>query len=235
MKTSDEVKWIKAPGGHDDGRAMKVQALSGAVFAVFLLVHLLNQALAVLGERRYDEVQRALRAGYQAPVLEVVLVLAPLLLHVFASVKRMWLRRGAEARPVTWRLTAHRWSGRFLLLVFIGHVAATRGASALFDVFPGFAGLAFTFRWVPAYFWPYYLLLALTGWYHVLHGLSVAMPLLGVRAFLVLQRKPVFLGLLGAGGLALVGGVLALGGVFFDVGDPAGSAYAKLVLRLTAR
>ena len=164
MKTS-ELKWMKA------------QALSGAVFGVFLFVHLCNQMVASLGPSSYDGLQGTLRKGYQAPVLEVVLVLAPLLVHVVTAIARMLSRRGSARTPVSWRVRLLRWSGYFLLLVFIGHVTATRGASFFFDTFPGFAGLAFTFKWVPAYFWPYYLLLALTGWYHLMHGLSVALPL----------------------------------------------------------
>lgn len=216
-------------------KTLKVQALSGAVFAVFLFVHLCNQVLATLGAQSFDAVQRTLRRGYQAPLLEVVLVLSPLLIHVGASVSRWWGRRREAPTPVSWRLRAHRWSGRFLLLVFLGHVVATRGASFLFGVFPGFEGIAFTFRWVPAYFWPYYLLLALCGWYHLVHGVSVALPVLGVRALLVLQRPRVFAGVVSVGAAALVLGVLAAGGVLFDVGDPATSEYARLVLRLTSR
>ena len=218
MKNTDDLKWLE------------VQAASGAVFAAFLFVHLLNQMLAVLGPGAYDGAQGALRRAYQAPVLEVVLVLAPLLVHVGTAVTRMWKRRKAAPVPVSWRARLHRWSGRFLLVFFLGHIAATRGASVFFDVFPRFEGVAFTFRWVPAYFWPYYLLLALSGWYHLVHGLSVALPLLGAR---VRVSERAFFVLVGGGALALVAGVLALGGVLFDVGDPASSEYARLVLRLS--
>ena len=219
MTTANDPKWMKA------------QALSGTLFAVFLFMHLLNQMAAVLGARRYDELQGALRHGYQAPVLELVLVLGPLVAHVFIAVVRFWAQRGAEPTVVSWRVRLHRWSGRFLLVVFVGHVLATRGASFFYGVFPGFAGVAFTFRWVPSYFWPYYLLLALTGWYHLVHGLSTALPVLGVRAASVLHRAAVFNALVGLGGVALIFGVLSLGGVFFDV-DPATSEYARLVQRL---
>lgn len=85
---------------------------------------------------------------------------------------------------------------------------------------------------MPAYFWPYYLLLALTGWYHLVHGLSVALPVLGVRAASLLHRPAVFNALVGLGGAALMLGVLSLGGAFFDVGDPSTSDYARLVQRL---
>jgi succinate dehydrogenase/fumarate reductase cytochrome b subunit len=221
MKTFDDAKW------------MKVQALSGATFAAFLFVHLLNQMFAVFGAQSYDGFQGAARRAYQTPVLEVVLVLAPLLLHVVSALARLWGRRGSVKPPSSWRVKLHRASGYFLLLFFLGHVTATRGGSFFFDTFPGFAGVAFTFKWVPAYFWPYYLLLALSGWYHLVHGLSVALPVLGVKSLNVLHRKPVFLSVVGAGAVGLVVGVLSLGGVFFDVGEPMNSDYARLVLRLT--
>ena len=148
----------------------------------------------------------AQRRGVRRFLLEVLLVLGPLLLHVGTAVARMWKRRKAAPVEVSWRARLHRWSGRFLLVFFVGHVVATRGPSLVSGVFPGFEGVAFTFRWVPAYFGPYYLLLALTGWYHLVHGLSVALPLFGVR---VLQPRAVFLSLVSVGSIALVVGVLS--------------------------
>lgn len=224
MKTFDDLKW------------MKWQALSGAMFAAFLFVHLVNQMLAVLGAQTYDGFQVSARKGYQAPVLEIVLVLAPLLVHAVCGVVRVWKRRERPTQTaVSLRVRLHRYSGYFLLLFFVGHVVATRGASFFYGAWPGFSGVAFTFTWVPAYFWPYYTLLALSGWYHLVHGLSVALPVLGVRSIGVLHRPRVFGGVVGAGALALVIGVLSLGGVFFDVGDVRSSDYVKLVLRLTSQ
>jgi succinate dehydrogenase/fumarate reductase cytochrome b subunit len=223
MKTFDDAKW------------MKWQALSGAMFALFLFVHLINQMLAALGQQTYDGYQVTMRKGYQAPVLEIVLVLAPLLAHAVCGVVRVWKRRSREAQtPVSWRVRLHRYSGYFLLLFFIGHVGATRGASYFYGAWPGFSGVAFTFTWVPAYFWPYYTLLALSGWYHLVHGLSVALPVLGVKSVGALHRPAVFNTFVAAGSLALIIGVLSLGGVFFDVGDVRSSEYVKLVLRLTS-
>lgn len=48
----------------------------------------------------------------------------------------------------------------------------------------------------------------------------------------VLQRRRVFVSVVGIGALALGFGVLSLGGLLVDVGDPASSTYARLVLRL---
>lgn len=215
-----ELKWLR------------VQATSGAVFSVFLFVHLLNQALAMAGASAYDGLQGAARRAYQAPLLELVLVAVPLFVHVVSAVLQL-IRRPKATTPVSWRVRMHRYSGRFLLLVIVGHVVATRGASLLYGTFPGFHGVAFTFQWVPAYFWPYYTVLALCGWYHLVHGLSTAGAVLRWPGVSVLQRPGVFKGVVGVGAAALVLGVLSLGGVLVDVGDPASAEYARLVLRLT--
>jgi len=215
-----------------DLKWLRVQAVSGAVFSLFLFMHLANQALAVLGAPGYDETQQAMRRVYQAPVLELVLVAVPLVVHVASAVVQL-MRRPKGTTPLSWRVRLHRSSGRFLLLVIIGHVVATRGASLLYATFPGFHGIAFTFQWVPAYFWLYYTALALCGWYHLVHGLSTAGAVLRWPGVAVLQRPLVFRGAVVVGAVALVVGVLALGGVLVDVGDPASSEYARLVLRLT--
>lgn len=217
----------------NDSRWLKAQVTSGAVFTLFLFVHLLNQMLAVLGAGTYDGAQQAMRRGYQAPGLELAFVFVPLLVHLTTAIVRMVKRPKQEPGSLSWRVRLHRYSGRFLLLVIVGHVVATRGASLLYGVFPGFHGLAFTFQWVPAYFWPYYLLLAVGGWYHLVHGLSMAGAVLKAPGATVLQRPLVFRVVVATGAVALVAGVLALGGVLTDVGDPASSEYARLVLRLT--
>lgn len=217
----------------NDSRWLRAQVLSGAVFAAFLFIHLVNQMLAVLGATPYDGAQQAMRRAYQAPVLELALVFVPLAVHLITAIARMVKRPKQDVATLSWRVRLHRYSGRFLLLVIVGHVVATRGASLLYGVFPGFHGLAFTFQWVPAYFWPYYLLLAVCGWYHLVHGLSMAGAMFKLPGVALLQRPPVFRAVVGAGAIALVAGVLALGGVLADVGNPTASEYARLVLRLT--
>jgi succinate dehydrogenase/fumarate reductase cytochrome b subunit len=214
-----------------DLKWLRVQAVSGAVFSLFLFVHLLNQALAMAGASAYDDAQGSARRVYQAPVLELVLVGAPLLVHVVSALVQLSRRPKASA-PVSWRVRVHRYSGRFLLLVIVGHVVATRGASLGYGTFPGFHGVAFTFQWAPTFFWPYYTALALCGWYHLVHGLSTAGAVLQWPGVSVLQRRRVFVSVVGIGALALGFGVLSLGGLLVDVGDPASSTYARLVLRL---
>jgi hypothetical protein len=85
-----------------------------------------------------------------------------------------------------------------------------------------------------AYFWPYYLLLGVAGWYHLVHGLSTAAAVFRLPGATALARPAVFRGLVGAGALALLLGVLGFGGVLADVGDPGSSSYARTVLRLAS-
>ncbi|MDX2015624.1 MAG: hypothetical protein SFW67_35855 [Myxococcaceae bacterium] len=208
-------------------RLLQVQAVSGAAFAVFLAVHLVNQALAVLGPAGYDAAQRTTRSVYQAPLVELLLVALPLAVHVAAAAARLlFFRLPTTAGP--WRVRGFRVAGRFLLLVIAGHVVATRGASLSGAVpeGPRFEGLAFTFQWQPALFWPYYLLLAGFGLWHLAHGLSVGARLVG-RPWL--EGRSFWL-VLGVGAALLVAGVVAVGSGVFDVGDPMSSPYARWVL-----
>jgi len=67
----------------------RVQAASGLVFFLFASLHLLNTALGALGPDACNGFQRSLRRVYQHPALELGLVLAPLVVHVAASVACM--------------------------------------------------------------------------------------------------------------------------------------------------
>ena len=78
---------------------------------------------------------------------------APLLLHIVTSVRRVVRRRRLgqpQSRAVRTRL--QRYSAVVLLVFIVGHVVATRGASLVYEVWPGFDAIAFTMLWVPAYF-----------------------------------------------------------------------------------
>lgn len=217
-------------------RLLQVQAASGLLFAVFLLLHLLNQMLATFGPGAYDGTQRALRRGYQAPPVEIALVLAPLLTHAAAGILRLWRRRSEGKRaPANIYARLHRISGIVLLIFFGGHVAATRGASLLYGVFPEFLGVAFTLKWVPAYFFPYYTVFALAGLYHLIYGLSVALPVLGLRGGSGLRKPALLVPAASVLGLFLVLGLLSQGGILRSVGHPEETPYARLVMRLAGK
>jgi succinate dehydrogenase/fumarate reductase cytochrome b subunit len=187
------------------------QSLSGVAFAAFLLLHLANQLSAILGPSAYDRVQNQLRSGYQIPVVELGLILLPLVIHMGLGVATMLRRRTEEPLALTLPARLHRWSGRFLLLIVAGHVAATRMPAVLDGVVPDFAGVAFTFRWLPLWYWPYYSLFALAGWYHLLYGLAITLPRMGLRraAWFLPPRRLGVVFVIGA--VALLAAVISFG------------------------
>ena len=158
-----------------------------------------------------------MRAVYQVPPIEVARVGAPLLLHIVTSVWRVVRRRRLgqpQSRAVRTRL--QRYSAVVLLVFIVGHVVATRGASLVYEVWPGFDAIAFTMLWVPAYFIPYYALFAVAALYHLIHGLTVALPRLGVRRMGRLRDGRVVMGLAVVGGVLLLLGVAGFAGAFDD-------------------
>ncbi len=214
----------------------KLQAITGLIFATFVAVHLLNTWLAGLGPAAYDGVQAALRQGYQFVFVEV-LILSALLVHVVAGVMRIVKE---PKRTLTVRARVHRYAGFFLMLVILGHILAVRGPSVFFDVYPGFAGLAFSIEFLPGFFYPYYLLLGMAGFYHALNGSGIALQRLRGRSggrigelgwrFVLPQRRLAIASSVAA--LVMVVSLLGFGGVWFDVGDVASSDFARLAKEL---
>lgn len=213
---------------------IKIQAASGALFAIFLLAHLVNQMFAAAGPAAYDQLQGQLRAVYQAPLLEITCVAAPLLVHVVVSVWRM-VRRRRRGQPAARapRLRWQRYTAIVLLVFTFGHTFATRGASLLYGVFPGFDGIAYTLEWFFAYFFPYYLLFSIAGLYHLLAGLSLALPRIGLGGPPELRSRRVVAATWLAGALALTLGLAGFSGAWHDVRERAiSSPYARLLVDL---
>ncbi len=215
-------------------RLVRVQAASGAAFALFLVVHLGNTMVAMAGPAAYDAVQAPLRAVYQVPPVEVALVVVPLVVHIVASVWRVLRRRRlGQAGPRPLRSRLQRYSAGVLLLFIAGHVLATRGASLIFGVWPGFDAIAFTMVWNPAYFIPYYTLFAVAALYHLINGLAVGLPRLGVRRFAWLRTGRAVAGLVAVGAALLVLGVAGFAGAFAEVrGRAIDSSYARMLAEL---
>ncbi len=207
---------------------VKVQAVSSLLFVTFLLPHLVNVGIAVLGPESFNAFQQTLRTVYQSPWVEWA-ILGSLLVHAVAGVVRL-KQRGLSRSGHRQRL--HVVAGLVLLVFFIGHVVATRGASLMYDVYPQFEGIAFTFRWVPAWFWPYYLVFGLSGALHASLGLRVSLGVLAPTWGRWFTEWKIDLALSVVLCVLTVAGVTALGGLWFDVGQPEHSAYAQLLRRL---
>ncbi|MEY2936186.1 MAG: hypothetical protein RL033_6935 [Pseudomonadota bacterium] len=216
-----------------DLRLVRVQAASGLLFSLFLSAHLLNTLVAPLGPASYERAQSLLRQVYQWPPVELVVVLLGFVCHVGASLALRVRRRHTARAPRTLRHRLHTGTGYFLLVfASLQHIPAVRGASLWYGVAPGFAGIAFSLVWLPAYYLPYYTLLGVSGGYHLLSGVLLALPRLGLRLPATWHRPGVVFASSGLLSLGVALAVAAFSGALFDVGDPAGGAYAQLLLRL---
>ena len=201
----------------------QLQAATGALFAIFVIVHLVNTWLATLGPGVYDAVQSATRTVYQFAPVEALL-LSALAVHILTGILRI-VRE--PKRVLNLRAKLHRYAGFFLLLVIGGHVLAVRGPSWFFDIYPGFLGLAFSIDYAPAYFYPYYFLLGMAGFYHGLNGLGIALTRLGVP--LHVQNGQLRIAT-GAATALLAVALLGLGGIWYDVGDLSQSEFGQCAL-----
>lgn len=205
----------------------QIQAATGLIFAVFLGLHLLNTWLATLGPAVYDGLQGVLRGLYQFAPFEA-LFLAALSVHLVVGVLRIVTE---PKRTLNRRARWHRYAGLFLLLFIGGHITAVRGSSWFYDVYPGFAGLAFSIAAVPGYFYPYYFLLGVAGLYHGLNGAAVALGRFGVPAAL---PTPVLVRATAAGAAMTLLALGGLGGWYYDVGNVSESDFAVLTTRIAA-
>lgn len=198
-------------------RWIRLQAASGLAFASFLALHIANTLVAPAGPEAYDGFQAAARGFYQHPVVELGLVLAPLALHMTASIARIVRRRRRGAPKPGLRMRLHRYTGWFLLAVIAGHVGATRGVGYFLDAPAGFGALNFTLATVPYYFVPYYIALGASGAFHLWSGLAIALRVFGVRTPSAIARGPGFWVPAGAAAALVAVAVLSLWGAFFPV------------------
>lgn len=204
----------------------RVQAFAGTLFAVFVLLHLSNIFIAPFGAAAFNEYQSVLRMYYQTPLIEVLLVLGPLVVHMIAGAWLACIRAKRGPRPLTQRI--HTWAGVFLFAVVFGHVLAVRGPSYFYGISPEFEGLSFSLWYFPAYFYPYYLLLALAGFYHATNGLRL---MAARRGFIVSARTHAGFSLFISAWIVV--SLLALGGVLFEVPVPTDNPFAQLISDLT--
>jgi succinate dehydrogenase/fumarate reductase cytochrome b subunit len=208
-------------------KLLQIQAISGCLFLIFTLVHLVNTGVASLGLEAYDEFQEGARSVYQNPLVEVVLLAVPLLVHVSAAIERL-RRNGFRRKNKGLRSRMHRYSGYFLMLVIWGHVAAVRGPSLFQGFHPGFAGLSFSLWWIPALFYPYYALLSLCALYHGVNGAMLAASVFGRPIPMVVRRGWGFWAPMAAASVALLLGIAALGGNLYSIPDPTDNRYARM-------
>ncbi len=215
----------KAPSS--SRRLMRIQAISGLVFAAFVLLHLVNVMVSPFGPQLYDAFQVRIRPIYQNPVVELGVLLTALTVHIVVGVVRLRRRprtKGWARLPLRTRL--HRLSAYFLLLVIFGHITATRAPTLIDGIWIGFAGLSFSMEIMPFIFYPYYVLLGLCGLYHGGYGGYLALRSLGVGLPPVARLGRWATVPLGAAAVLIVLGVLSFGGWLYPIDDPWDSDFA---------
>lgn len=67
-----------------DHTLLRIQAVSGLLFATFLVLHLSNTIVSSAGEKTYDSLQGAVRWYYQFPPVEIVAVAGSATVHAWA-------------------------------------------------------------------------------------------------------------------------------------------------------
>ena len=201
-------------------RLTKLQAISGLVFFAFVVVHLLNTWAAIGGAELYDGLQGLAQFFYQAWIVEA-LILTALGVHVACGIARMIHAKGARrSRRAAW----HRYAGIFLLVVMAGHIAAVRGPSWFVDVYPGFAGVSFSLAFAPAFFYPYYFVLGIAGFYHGINGALIASRRLGWRLPELGRRVPLATAV---AAVLMVAALASFGGMVRAIDDPFDNDFAQ--------
>ena len=121
------------------------------------------------------------------------------------------------------RARLHTWAGVFLLLVIVGHVIAVRGPSLFYGVFPEFEGVSFSLWYFPVFFYPYYFLLAVAGFYHGSGGMMMLL-----RRFGILRMRQLPSPVIGLVAAAFLTSLLAFDGRLFEVPNQAEDDFGKL-------
>ncbi len=202
----------------------KIQAIAGMLFLIFLILHLSNTLLAIIGIDTYTNYQQTIQLFYQNPVVETFIVVVPLLTHAIVGIM-LFLRRRKQQGKIKFSKQLHSWAGLFLLVVILGHVALTRGITVFTGAVTGFGGVSFTMWWMPGYFYPYYFLLFMAGLYHGVNGFLL---ILIKKGYISLQRlKLIQRSVLIVGAFAAVLALTSFGGLRYEIPNPVENDYAK--------
>lgn len=207
-------------------KRLKIAQIGSAVaFLPFLLIHLSNTVLGIFGPQTYMQFQSATQLIYQTPFVETLFVLAPLLIHMLSGLSLLLINRHRQKHSALhYRL--HTWTGLFLALLILGHVAATRGLPWANDFHAGFAGVAFSLWWMPWYFYPYYFLLFMTASYHALNGSNMLAKRLFSRGLFTSTHHLQVVMFFAA--IMISTALLSFGGHLRDNPDPRDNDFARL-------
>jgi hypothetical protein len=227
QKTVDTNVPNQAAKSVSRGTWLKIQALSGAFFGLFAVVHLFNQAVAHLGVETYTNVQHKLRTVYQNPILEP-LIFASLGVHMLANtiiIIRRWRRESdpKAVRSLTLSQKIQRWCGYLMAFLIVGHVFQTRFQQTFFDpkLDGDFALITYSLVYTGDVFYAYYFLFGSLGLFHLSYGLLKASDMfLGTRVHRRVTESVLFYFLMTLGSAGVMSNLLAFAGYYFNVQSP---------------
>lgn len=206
----------------------KLQALSGLIFGVFLVMHLLTHYSLNLGWDTAHSYQQLFRRIYQHPRVEIV-IFGSLVVHMYSNTMIYIYRgklaadkkEGSATEKISLELKGHRYAGYFLAFSIFGHVAATRiGPMFIMDDASeydyGFISKANEL--LPSnLFLGYLVVLGATGVWHLIYGTRSAIATL--RGKSVMGTKfPISLKMVAlTSHILIISACLALGGFYYTV------------------
>jgi succinate dehydrogenase hydrophobic anchor subunit len=209
--------------GLSDFTLFRIQAVSGVLFATFLVLHLSNTILASAGQTTYDAFQEALRWYYQFPLVEIFVVIGAATVHAWAGLTRGWRRVRTLFDPQARRFVPpsrvrfHRWCGYIILLIIPGHISGTRMPGLMEGLPADFSFVYFSIKNWPWVFYPYLLLYGVSASYHLIHGLLISLGVIGLPSpgWAMEEKSKPFWTAFVASSLLIILGVFALGGNLF--------------------
>ncbi len=164
---------------------IKVQNLTGLLFSVYLIMHLTNNAAAIISQDLYDNMQTVLRKFYQTPAVELTMIIGAWLTHSAVSsmrVARRWTsskyqQQGQDKEKKSMKtsvsVTLHRITGLILGAMVPLHFFATRLEPWLNQSGPSnFAHLFETVSKAPVVMMSYFALYYSAATYHTIGGLA---------------------------------------------------------------
>lgn len=189
----------------------KIHRISAIVVSLFVLLHLINHALAGFGPTMHIEVMQLFRKIYQNPLSEFILILAIL---VQVGTGGYFLKQNKGLKRTRWG-ALQIYSGAYLLFFLLAHTSALifyRLGLGIDTNFYFGAGPIVGAKYLPYFFIPYYFLAIFSFWTHIAC----------VLRRVLLQKGKIALANNLAKGLMMIGAVLgihillAFSGIYFD-------------------
>ena len=162
-------------------------------------------------------------------MLELLFVILPLVAHTIAGVSLAIIKGKSRTSNPGLEYRLYSIAGFFLLAVVFAHVLATRGVGYFLDEAPGFEGVSISPWYLSLFFYPYYFLLFMAGFYYSRQGIGrILMRYSSFRINPAHNKR-----LNQAAAVVVIAALLGFGGILFNIPDPRDNDYARQYARLS--